>query len=437
MLKLNIGAGATVIDGFTAVDIKDGVDAIKLPYRDGEADEIYASHVLEHFHHSKTNAVLAEWCRVLRPGGRISIAVPDIKEILAMEQDPRMGGGLLQAFAMGGGVDQHDHHGTLFWRETLERRLMALGFEDIKQFEPVIDDCSRYPFSLNLTGVKRPLFPVKADPRVVMVCSQPRVSFSTMFRGMMETIRELGDKHGFEYIDATGQSWDQSLQNGLLKAMEKYNPDYILTVDFDGAFDPSDVLKLLALAQSRPDLAAIFPIQMSRHDQFPLVFRPELDYSGELTEATYGHFGLTLIRPEALKALPLPWFHAIPSPEGRFDTPMHSDTDITFWREMAGRGYKVAQANRVPLGHIVLAVRWPCETGMTYQPIENYDKGGRPAGVVFDAEVFRRKIPGYVPPEPAVQSATGVMYGVPMDNGAARLGVSDSSPEDIRRTPDL
>lgn len=412
MLKLNIGAGDTSIPGFTNLDIKTGTNAITLPYADGEADEIYASHVLEHFHHSATNRVLKEWVRVLRPGGRISIAVPDIKALLEMEHEPIMGGGLLQAFAMGGGVDEHDHHRALFWRGTLERRLMALGIENIQPFTDEIPqrperDDSGHVFSLNLTGVKRPLFPIAAVPKVAMVCSQPRVSFSTMFRGMMETIRELGAKHGFEYVDAAGQSWDQSLQNGMMKAMHQYRPDYILTVDFDGAFDPQDVVKMIELAQSRPDLAAIYPIQMSRHDCMPLVFRPELDYSGELTECTYGHFGLTLIRPQALANLPLPWFYAIPSPEGTYNTPHHSDTDITFWRELAARGYKIAQANRVILGHIVLAVKWPTKQGQAYQPIEGYDKKGRPKEAVFDGTVYvdlMRKMAG-VPQTPAQPQA--------------------------------
>lgn len=393
MLKLNIGAGDTSIPGFTNLDIKTGTNAIKLPYADGSVDEVYASHVLEHIHHSRTNDTLREWVRVLRPGGRISVAVPDIEALLAMREEPVMGAGFLQAFAMGGAVDEHDHHRALFWRDTLERRLMALGVEAIRDFtddipqRPERDD-SKHVFSLNLTGIKRPLFPIAAVPRVAMVCSQPRVSFSTMFRGMMETIRELGDKHGFVYVDAAGQSWDQSLQNGMMKAMREHRPDYILTVDFDGAFDPTDVVKMIELAQSRPDLAAIYPIQMSRHDCMPLLFRPELDYSGDLTECTYGHFGLTLIRPQVLANLPLPWFHAIPSPQGTYDTPHHSDTDITFWRELAGRGYKIAQANRVILGHIVLAVKWPTAQGQAYQPIEAYDKNGRPAAAVFDAKVF-------------------------------------------------
>lgn len=46
-----------------------------LPFDDNSQDFVVSSHCLEHA--PDVVAVLAEWCRVVRPGGRIGIVVPD------------------------------------------------------------------------------------------------------------------------------------------------------------------------------------------------------------------------------------------------------------------------------------------------------------------------------------------------------------------------
>ncbi len=85
---LNIGCG-TVLDprwenidlvacapGVRAHDILSG-----LPYRDATIDAVYSSHVLEHLTPAQAEALLREARRVLRPGGVIRIAVPDLEGI--------------------------------------------------------------------------------------------------------------------------------------------------------------------------------------------------------------------------------------------------------------------------------------------------------------------------------------------------------------------
>jgi SAM-dependent methyltransferase len=49
-----------------------------IPERDCGAEVVYASHMLEHLSHREARGFLAEALRVLRPGGRIRLAVPDI-----------------------------------------------------------------------------------------------------------------------------------------------------------------------------------------------------------------------------------------------------------------------------------------------------------------------------------------------------------------------
>ena len=84
-LKLNIGAGGVVIPGYTAIDRKTGQEAYPLAYPDNSVSEIRASHVLEHFSFKGVVDVLADWVRVLQPGGivRIGVWAGLVQDILA------------------------------------------------------------------------------------------------------------------------------------------------------------------------------------------------------------------------------------------------------------------------------------------------------------------------------------------------------------------
>ena len=74
-MKLNIGAGDSVLDGFTPVDRLHGQEAYPLPHETGSVEEVYASHVLEHL--AAPIAAIEEMYRVTRDGGFILIVLPD------------------------------------------------------------------------------------------------------------------------------------------------------------------------------------------------------------------------------------------------------------------------------------------------------------------------------------------------------------------------
>jgi len=59
-------------------------DARILPFKDSTLDVVYSSHVLEDF--EKWYYILAEWSRVLKPGGKIIIIIPD-KELWKIALD--------------------------------------------------------------------------------------------------------------------------------------------------------------------------------------------------------------------------------------------------------------------------------------------------------------------------------------------------------------
>ena len=55
-------------------------DVLKgLPLKDGEVDNLYCSHVLEHLSHDDFHLALAESYRILKPGGEFRIVMPDLR----------------------------------------------------------------------------------------------------------------------------------------------------------------------------------------------------------------------------------------------------------------------------------------------------------------------------------------------------------------------
>jgi len=81
---MNLGSGRDRLDGFIAVDffsrdVDFGVDLrYALPIDDAVFDGIFTEHTLEHLSYAQVAPVLAECCRILKPGGTIRIVVPDL-----------------------------------------------------------------------------------------------------------------------------------------------------------------------------------------------------------------------------------------------------------------------------------------------------------------------------------------------------------------------
>ena len=87
-LRINVGCGTVSLPGYVNIDLHVQTadliaDAHALPFEDNSVDEVYSSHLLEHFSGSQQNfevlTVLQEWFRVLKPGGVIKVNVPNLE----------------------------------------------------------------------------------------------------------------------------------------------------------------------------------------------------------------------------------------------------------------------------------------------------------------------------------------------------------------------
>lgn len=85
-IRLHLGCGTKVLPGWinvdrvaTAPEVRTDISLTALPFPDGSVDEILAEHVFEHLTFAEERAVWNECTRVLRPGGRLTLEVPDFE----------------------------------------------------------------------------------------------------------------------------------------------------------------------------------------------------------------------------------------------------------------------------------------------------------------------------------------------------------------------
>lgn len=400
-VRLNIGAGAYSDPRYTDIDIKNGIDARHLPYADNSVDEIYASHILEHFSFRETATVLAEWARVLRPGGIMRIAVPNATMLTQDLADIAENGSheALENVFFGAQATEAGTHKALFTEQRLRERMNEAGIGYVKRFEPFIPgDCSNAKCSINFEGVKR-WWPKIEKPTVSLILNQPRLAFT----GHEIRLIELAKKLDFNIHTCSGSFWDRDMTAATQSAIAYANPDFLLYSDYDSVFETEDATKLLETINNDPTMAAIGAVQMSRHNDRPLVFEAHIDYMTPISRVTFQHFGLMIIRRQVFEELQKPWYWSIPGKDAKgnwdWDAWGRTDADITFWRNMSLMGFRVYQHNEVCIGHIIQAVKYPRNSGRGVQliPIENYWKQGKPKDATLNPAC-------YLPPKPPTEA---------------------------------
>ncbi len=170
LIRLHVG-GAQAKPGWKILDVKSGPDVDfvgdirDLSRFDNESCEVvYASHVLEHVGQAEIIPVLLGIHRILVPGGRLYVSVPDMdvlcKQFLDSELEVQQRF-LVMRMMFGGQIDAFDYHQIGLNLDFMVDFLRQAGFYSVEQVESLglFDDTSEFapfgtPMSLNLIAVK-------------------------------------------------------------------------------------------------------------------------------------------------------------------------------------------------------------------------------------------------------------------------------------------
>ena len=118
-MKLDVGAGDDRLEGWTTVDLYVTADveaaSWDLPYEDGTIEEIRCVHMLEHLSTEEVFWTLAEFYRVLVPGGLVMVEVPDLD-------------GACRMWLEGHGSDRDDAYQMIYGAQTRPGQFHRSGF---------------------------------------------------------------------------------------------------------------------------------------------------------------------------------------------------------------------------------------------------------------------------------------------------------------------
>jgi SAM-dependent methyltransferase len=389
-IRLNIGGGLPgdpetppPIDGFTLIDKRLGHDAAKLDYPDNSVEEIYSSHTLEHISHQTRGDVLKEWFRVLEPGGRIRIAVPDMKKWAHLYTEGRIDLPL-EAILYGSQNYPDNFHKSGYDEDSFSFLLDQAGFVGIDKFAPFHPDCSQLPWSLNMEGYKPSANTVggKIARKTIACMSAPRLLFLDQVNSVEHVVRPLGIPMSIH----SGSNWGQCLERCFQDACDK-GYEWIVAMDYDTVFTESQFVRMITLFEAYGDKwDALAPLQIKRGGNAALYWRGENDpttvseMSRPIFRANSAHFGCTFIKTEILKKMPHPWFQHVTAPDGTWGDGREDD-DIGFWRRFREAGGRLGVTSRLCVGHLQLMVSW---LGEGYQPVHqhvnDYRADGPPLG---------------------------------------------------------
>lgn len=141
-IKLSLGCGSVVHPGYIHIDalkyshIKYH-DVTKLPFSACSVDSILASHLIAYFDRQEIKLIIQHWYNVLKFGGSIRIATPDLEvlcEIISKYggKDQDILGPLFGRIEGFGG--QNIYHKTVYTFESLKILLKSVGFKNIKRY---------------------------------------------------------------------------------------------------------------------------------------------------------------------------------------------------------------------------------------------------------------------------------------------------------------
>ena len=149
MNKLHLGCGGVKLEGWINIDLKRTKAADlrwnllrPLPYDNNTAELIFCEHVFEHFTFAEGRRLLADWYRLLAPGGRVRIGVPGLEGTIKKYQTGswrnRKYGKSARRWKRATGAEYFNAcfymwgHKFIYDEETLKKVMRQAGFKNVK-----------------------------------------------------------------------------------------------------------------------------------------------------------------------------------------------------------------------------------------------------------------------------------------------------------------
>lgn len=197
-IKLDVGCGSFCAEGWTGVDRRklEGVSIVAdmwdIPVESGSIEAIRCVQALEHIPMWRTADTLLEFWRVLKPGGMLIVAVPDLRACAKMflledEYRGRWGRGMMRIFGMVTNEEQVHKQG--FDEERLCRCIETCGFAVSKLV--AYDDNGTPSIAVEAVKSRQP----RDAENILIACAPAAFYFNrALIRGTTEQIQEALDK---------------------------------------------------------------------------------------------------------------------------------------------------------------------------------------------------------------------------------------------------
>jgi predicted SAM-dependent methyltransferase len=157
--KLQLGTSNNVLDGWLNTDIVINHASVvyldttkRFPFDDNTFDYIIAEHMIEHIEYQAAQFMLRECFRVLKPGGRVRFATPDLRVLVALHSREKTESQINYIdWAVARSMPKVQEckdvfvinnffrawgHRFLYDAETLRHALSTSGFREIKFYKP-------------------------------------------------------------------------------------------------------------------------------------------------------------------------------------------------------------------------------------------------------------------------------------------------------------
>lgn len=151
-LLVHIGCGDISSPEFINVDaqpyphvhyVRNDITELSM-FANASVDLVYMCHVLEHVRRKEIFDVLAEFRRVLKPGGVLRISVPDFDLLIAMYEGIGRDPDGIIAPLLGSHANDYDIHYWVFTERSLLEILFKAGFRAVRQWDP--HQCDHHAF---------------------------------------------------------------------------------------------------------------------------------------------------------------------------------------------------------------------------------------------------------------------------------------------------